>query len=1397
MKRSEVKKLNKVATATVLAISGIAAVAPQPAAAKTFEDLNPLADYYKPVIELLERGIINGYSDGTFRPNQAVTRGQAAKMLALALKLDIKNVKNPNFKDVPFDHQYYPYIAALAGEGIINGYSDYTYQPNEPITRGQMAKILTLGYGFGVAEKLAHEFKDVSSKNSNAYYIQTLTNLKITKGKSPVAFHPSNPVTRAQLATFIVRAENADGSYSSVNKVGKIDGNKIYVNSIPYTIDASLRTILNESNEAVLQGAYIEGNFAGTTLKSITKLTLNASGTENQKLIFNGNASSFSGQLILNGSYLQFKNWTLAGTVTISETRIKTLSEKRLQKIRIASLRGIGFIDWTNPTQTTEDEDYLNPQENEYLKDVDNAEDLTNVIPHMPITDKYIDFTNCIVSRLIIEQNRTYVAGNNKIGTVTIQGEVSQFELKADVGTMYFENEADVTMYGLTDIDTAYKNSYYSVFFNTNSFISLLIVDNGYGWIDLGETTWIDEVKLPKGVAISEVFDDFENDEDRNRLNPDKIKDEDGNSPPKMTDDFVSDRTPPEITAIEMATTESAYITGTIEASEEGTYYLIAIERGDGVPTVSEILAVTSLPGSRVAKGELKMENGQVKAAAAFRVGGLEPETDYILYGVVKDKAGNFSKKWLGTSFKTIDGAAPEISGFKASGLPGGVRAKLTFTPSEPGTYYYIYQNADAPPPSRKDVLNSKNKGVITSDEVNKEKAVILNGLEPETNYKVYLAMEDLSKNPTKEVYSSKEFATTELDMDSPFIINHSPKVLTKEPTIVFLEFNEELDKESAEDITNYELGGTGNLTGNPYKAELQKDGRTVKLEVPSAAAFVHNDTLTVKASNIQDLAGNEILSSLPNSTVTFTYDKEATTNDNMLSNIDVDEVGPVKGGIIKLSTTFESTKTGTYYYIVVPNSPTGNRPEPKVSDVMFPEDYIDDGGEVFKSGSFTAVKGENRIPDIPVDLESNEYKQNKYGFRIYIVMEDRNKVRSKVVSDVFISDTIPPTIVNQYSGWYSDGVMDKTKKDTFKYTEGKQFEFYFEFSEPMDKTSVEKSSNYKIIAKDPSSNTLTSLNLKPSVVYTEKKDELTGEVRYLAVMSIPADRDLVENTVFEISLLNVMDKSQEKTNIVQDKKEFIYKDFVSPRVENELLYRVIDTGIDAEIDSDVILEMTFSEAVDPESLKGAQFTVVTNGSQGQVEYIDGSLSTDGTKIHLKLKDPKDNQEYKVVVKDVKDRASSGNTIDFNKDNSATYLYRKFDISFQEPEIVESEWIQQMNGLYRQKPTKIRIPFDNIGQHYSNIGAKDIEYYYIVVPNRTVVDSVNYIINPPSDVDGGNGDIILKEGGQRDKIEIYHSVGFYEGDIIYFVIKDKYFNRVQVFEYEIKNLQEVPTKPSE
>jgi hypothetical protein len=177
------------------------------AAVSSFKDVPKSSDHHDAIQNLAERGIIQGYEDGTFRPDGVLTRAHASKILALSLKLDTKNVKDPGFKDLNKNQWYYGYVAALANSGHISGFEDGTFRANAPMTRAQASKIIDLSYTLPLEGKTDSPFKDVSGSAWYAGHIRTLVENKVTKGKTATTFEPNANVTRAQMASFVIRSE--------------------------------------------------------------------------------------------------------------------------------------------------------------------------------------------------------------------------------------------------------------------------------------------------------------------------------------------------------------------------------------------------------------------------------------------------------------------------------------------------------------------------------------------------------------------------------------------------------------------------------------------------------------------------------------------------------------------------------------------------------------------------------------------------------------------------------------------------------------------------------------------------------------------------------------------------------------------------------------------------------------------------------------------------------------------------------------------------------------------------------------------------------------------------------------------------------------------------------------
>ena len=181
-------------TASLVAITGVSAAG--------FTDVEVSNPHYENILALHDAGIISGYPDGSFKPAQAVTRGQAAKMLVNAFGLT-KGEKTVAFTDVPASNEYAEAIQILSSLEFINGYADGTFKPTEEITRGQFAKILT--NIIGLTGNGSNPFTDVATSSEYYSAITALFESGITKGTSAGTYSPAADVTRGQLSSFIVR----------------------------------------------------------------------------------------------------------------------------------------------------------------------------------------------------------------------------------------------------------------------------------------------------------------------------------------------------------------------------------------------------------------------------------------------------------------------------------------------------------------------------------------------------------------------------------------------------------------------------------------------------------------------------------------------------------------------------------------------------------------------------------------------------------------------------------------------------------------------------------------------------------------------------------------------------------------------------------------------------------------------------------------------------------------------------------------------------------------------------------------------------------------------------------------------------------------------------------------
>jgi hypothetical protein len=152
--------------------------------------------------KLVSLGAIAGYPDGTFRPNNNITRAEFVAVLVKALQLTPK--AGPVFADTQGTWAQ-TYVSTAAAYGIVSGYDADHFGPNAPITREQMAAIIVR------AAKLAPvagtpSFKDAATIGAWAREdVVTAVKDGIMSGYSDGTFRPLQDATRAEGVTVIAR----------------------------------------------------------------------------------------------------------------------------------------------------------------------------------------------------------------------------------------------------------------------------------------------------------------------------------------------------------------------------------------------------------------------------------------------------------------------------------------------------------------------------------------------------------------------------------------------------------------------------------------------------------------------------------------------------------------------------------------------------------------------------------------------------------------------------------------------------------------------------------------------------------------------------------------------------------------------------------------------------------------------------------------------------------------------------------------------------------------------------------------------------------------------------------------------------------------------------------------
>jgi|GEM_PF-5326347 len=197
-----------------------------------FGDVPNSNPYYSAILWLTENGVIQGYGDGTFRPNNPVNRAEMLKMIFLADGNE-KNADSADlsklFPDTPRSEWYAKYVALARQRGTVQGYPDGNFRPGDNINKVEAYKVVLKEYynettmNYAVTHSTIPNngtiASDVKKTDWFAVYINfaALKNFynagEYTTTKNGNPFYPGQDLTRGELAQLIYRAKAVSDNF--------------------------------------------------------------------------------------------------------------------------------------------------------------------------------------------------------------------------------------------------------------------------------------------------------------------------------------------------------------------------------------------------------------------------------------------------------------------------------------------------------------------------------------------------------------------------------------------------------------------------------------------------------------------------------------------------------------------------------------------------------------------------------------------------------------------------------------------------------------------------------------------------------------------------------------------------------------------------------------------------------------------------------------------------------------------------------------------------------------------------------------------------------------------------------------------------------------------------------
>ena len=222
--------------------------------AATFSDISTSYRAYEQITYLAQGGIVSADdSSNQFYPNKHVTRAEVVTWIGKALNLN-GTAASSKFKDVRSGHPASGYIQSAVNAGIISGYQDGTFKPDQLVTRGEMALFISRAFGYGVTSNSLDAMKVIMSNG-------------IAQGYTNGFFGAYDNIIRGDFAIFLARAidykQRIKSTLPLTGEVKYVTSTELHVRTGPSTKYAQISKL---SKDTKVELAYRVGSW--TVVKS-------------------------------------------------------------------------------------------------------------------------------------------------------------------------------------------------------------------------------------------------------------------------------------------------------------------------------------------------------------------------------------------------------------------------------------------------------------------------------------------------------------------------------------------------------------------------------------------------------------------------------------------------------------------------------------------------------------------------------------------------------------------------------------------------------------------------------------------------------------------------------------------------------------------------------------------------------------------------------------------------------------------------------------------------------------------------------------------------------------------------------------------------------------------------